>query len=160
MRGRRLLASAMLVATLVATLTAGCGVRPSGVIPGGPAPVGHASGVVLYFLSGSSLTPVFRPIRQPISPTKTLAFLQEGPDDAERAANLTSEVPSGLDPVDVTTHVSGDVEIVVSFDVRSLSAAAVDQVVCTVRDTLTTTASITLSSDGATRGPRSCPFPG
>lgn len=154
MRRRRLLA----VATLVVVLTAGCGVRPSGVIPGGPAPVGRAEGVVLYFLSGSSLMPAFRPIRQPLSPAKVLGFLQEGPDASERAANLTTEVPSGLDPVDVTTHVSGAVEVIVSVDVGSLSAAAVDQVVCTVAETMSAPAPITLSSDGATRGPLSCPF--
>jgi hypothetical protein len=115
---------------------------------------------VLYFLTNSSLTPVLRPTRQHLSPTQTLALLQDGPTGDERAANLTSEVPTGLDPVTVTTDASGNVDVVVSADVTTLSTTAVDQIVCTVRDALSTTAPITLTHDAATRGPRTCPLPG
>ena len=65
-------------------------------------------------------------------PTQTLTLLGAGPDAAELAANLTSEVPAGLGPVTVT-DAPGTVEVVVSVDVTTLSAAAVDQIVCTVR---------------------------
>jgi hypothetical protein len=158
---------------LIAVLTAGCGVRPSGVITGGPAPTGPALGppdgppapgrdqsAVLYFLADSALTPVLRPTRQHLSPTQTLALLQDGPNGDERAANLTSEVPTGLDPVTVTADASGNVDVVVSADVTTLSAMAVDQIVCTVRDAMSTTAPITLISDAGTRGPRTCPLTG
>ncbi len=156
---------------LTAVLSAGCGVRPSGVITGGPAPTGPAlvqpgsppvrgEGADIYLLAGSALKPVHRPTRLRPSPTQTLALLQEGPDDDERAAKLTSEVPTGLDPVTVTTDGSGKVEVVVTADVTTLSAAAVDQIVCTVRDALSTTAPITLTSGAATRGPRTCPLTG
>lgn len=145
---------------LVALLSAGCGVRPSGVITGGPAPTGQARGVALYFLADSSLTPVLRQTRQPLWPTQTLALLQNGPNGDERAANLTSEIPAGLDPVTVTTHPSGNVDVVVSADVTTLSTTAVDQIVCTVRDALSTTAPITLTSGAASRGPLSCPLTG
>jgi hypothetical protein len=146
---------------LIALLTAGCGVRPSGVITGGPAPTEHARGVTLYFLANSSLAPVLRPpTRQPMWPTQTLALLQHGPNGDERAANLTSEVPTRLDPVTVTTDASGNVDVVVSADVRTLSTRAVDQIVCTVRDALSTTAPITLTSEAATRGPGICPLTG
>ena len=160
-RGRRL---AWLV--LVAALT-GCGVRPSGVISGGPAPTDHLAppveqpkDVTLYFLAGSSLTPVLRPARQRLRPVQALALLEQGPGDAERAANLTSEVPTGLNPVTVTIDASGNVDVVVSADVTTLSNPAVDQIVCTVRDALSATAPITLTSGAATRGPRMCPFTG
>jgi hypothetical protein len=156
---------------LIAVLSAGCGVRPSGVITGGPAPTGPAlgrpgsapgpaQGTALYFLADSSLTLVLRPARQRLSPTQTLALLQDGPNGDERAENVTSEVPTGLDPVTVTTDASGNVEVVVSADVTTLSATAVDQIVCTVRDALSTTAPITLTSDATTRGPRICPLTG
>jgi hypothetical protein len=49
---------------------------------------------------------------------------------------------------------------VVSADVTTLSTAAVDQIVCTVRDALSTTAPITLTSDAGTRGPQICPLTG
>jgi hypothetical protein len=145
---------------LVAVLNAGCGVRPSGVITGLPAPTVQARGAALYFLANSSLTPVLRPAPPRLSPTQTLALLQHGPNGDERAANLTSEVPTGLDPVTITTDASGNVDVVVSVDVTTLSTTAVDQIVCTVRDALSTTAPITLTSDAATRGPRICPLTG
>ncbi len=156
MTGRRLLVWVV----LVALLGAGCGVQPSGVIRGGPAPTATAEGVTLYFLADSSLTPVLRPARRPLWPTQILELLQHGPDDDERTVNLTSEVPTGLDPVTVTTDPSGTVDVVVSTDVTTLSATAVDQIVCTVRDALATTAPITLTSAAATRGPLSCPLTG
>jgi hypothetical protein len=42
-------------------------------------------------------------------------------------------------------------------DMEYGTSAAVDQIVCTVRDALPTTAPVTLTSDAATRGPRACP---
>ncbi|HET9139567.1 hypothetical protein [Actinophytocola sp.] len=143
---------------LGAVLTAGCGVRPSGVITGGPAPSAPAEGANLYFLADSELILVRRSTPRHLSPTQTLALLQDGPHDEDHAGNLTSEVPTGLDPVTVTTDASGDVAVVVTADVTGLSALAVDQIVCTVRDALSTTAPVTLTSRTGSRGPRSCPL--
>jgi hypothetical protein len=145
---------------LIAVLGAGCGVRPSGVITGRPAPTGAAEGANLYLLADSSLRLVRRPTRQHLSPTQTLALLQDGPNRDERAENLTSEVPTGLDPVTITIDASGNVDVVVSADVTRLSTTAFDQIVCTVRDALSTTAPVTITSDAATRGPRICPLTG
>ena len=163
----------LLLTLVVLIAVTGCGVRPSGVITGGPAPTGRAiggfdvpllpgrpEGAVLYFLDGPAPTPVFRPARRHLSPTQTLALLQSGLDADERAANLRSEVPAGLDPVSVTIAAAGDVDVVVSADVSALSAAAVDQIVCTVGEALSTTAPVTLTSAAATRGPRACPATG
>src|SRR5262245_23209562 len=115
MTGRHLLAWLV----LIALLTAGCGVRPTGVITGGPAPTGRAfarpgepappgpaRSAPLYFLADSSLTPVLRHTRQSLSPTQTLTLLQQGPDADELAASLTSDVPTGLDPISVTDDAS------------------------------------------------------
>lgn len=163
MRGRHL----PVWVALVAVLGAGCGIRPSGVITGGPAPTNAAVdgppptwGASLYFVAGAALTPVLRPTRQNLSPTRTLALLQDGPDGDERAADLTSEVPAGLGPVSVTTGASGAVDVVVAVDVTTLSATAVDQIVCTVRDALPVAAPVTLTGGAATRGPQTCPVPG
>ena len=116
---------------------------------------------MLYFLADSALTPVLRPTRQPpVAHAGYWRCSRTDPTAAERAAKLTSEVPAGLDPVAVTTDASGNVDVVVSADVTTLSATAVDQIVCTVRDALSTTAPITLTSEAATRGPRTCPLTG
>jgi hypothetical protein len=147
-------------AVLVAVLTAGCGVRPSGVITGGPAPTRPARGTVLYFLADSSVAPVLRPTPEPLPAAEALALLRDGPTDDERAVDLTSEVPTGLAPVAVTADPSGGVEVAVAVDVTTLSAAAVDQIVCTVGDALPGTGSITLTGGGATRGPGTCPLTG
>lgn len=148
----------VLAVVSVVVLGAGCGVRPSGVITGGPAPTGPAEGALLYFLTDSSLMPVLRPTRQRLSPTRTLALLQAGPDAGERAANLSTEVPAGLGPVSVRPRASGTVEVVVTADVTTLSTRAVDQIVCTAGDALATGAPVTLTGGGQTRGPRVCPL--
>jgi hypothetical protein len=145
---------------LAAVLCAGCGVRPSGVISGGPAPTGPVQGTALYFLDGSALTVALRPAHQPLWPAQVLTLLQNGPSEDERAANLTSEVPTALGPVKVTTDASGNVDIVVKADVSKLSTAAVDQIVCTLRDAMSTAAPVTLTSTGANRGPQTCPLTG
>lgn len=159
MRRRHLLAWFALTTALITVLSAGCGVRPSGVIPGRPAPTVSVDGVTLYFLANSSLTPVLRPTRRPLWLTQVLELLQEGPNHDERAWNLRTEVPTELDPVSVT-EASGKVTVVLSADVTALSTRAVDQIVCTVRDALSTAAPVILTSDAATRGPRSCPLTG
>jgi sporulation and spore germination protein len=162
----RVVLIAVLTAVLAAALTAGCGVRPSGVIIGGPAPTKQVMdgspplwGATLYFVAGPALTTVDRPTRQRLPPAQVLALLQAGPDGDERAAGLTSEVPAGLDAVAVTAG-AGTVEVVVSADVTALSATAVDQIVCTVRDALPTPSPVTLTSGTASRGPRTCPVAG
>jgi hypothetical protein len=162
----RVVSIVLITAVVTALVTAGCGVRPSGVITGGPAPTKQvvdgpppAWGAILYFVAGSALAPVVRPTRQRPSPAQALALLQDGPTGDERAVALTSEVPAGLAPAAVSTDPAGNVEVRVAADVTALSATAVDQIVCTVRDALPTTAAITVTSGGARRGPRSCPIP-
>ena len=146
---------------IVLMLVAGCGVRPSGVITGGPAPTAPAEGVSLYFITNStSLVRVRRPTPQHLSPTQTLLLLQAGPSGDDGFSNLTTEVPTGLGPVSVTIDASGKADIGVTADVTTLSSTAVDQIVCTVGEALSSTAPITVTSGAATRGPRICPLTG
>jgi hypothetical protein len=165
--GRHPLARVALIALLTACVGTGCGVRPSGVITGGPAPTKQVLdgppptwGATLYFVAGPAVAPVIRPTRQRLSPAQVLALLQNGPDGDERAAALTSEVPAGLDPVAVTADAAGKVDVLVSVDVTTLSATAVDQIVCTVRDALPTAAAVTVTGGAASRGPQTCPLAG
>ncbi|HEX6340349.1 hypothetical protein [Umezawaea sp.] len=121
-------------------LVAGCGVRPSGVIVGGPAPTAAAV-ISVYFVSGGRVAPVPRP-----GSASALAQLAVGPTTAEREQGYATEVPAGavLDAAGST--------VTVSVDVTSLSANAVDQIVCT-----TAAGSVTLVGGGQSRGPLACP---
>ncbi len=147
-----------LVPLLVLTL-AGCGVRPSAVISGAPAPVGPASGAVLYFLSGGQPARVLRSVSEELSTAKTIELLAAGPDESEREQRYTSEVPPGTAVLDQATGPDG-VTLTLSADVAALPARAVDQILCTARDSLIGRAQITLRGGGSERGPQSCPMPG
>ncbi|MFD9738993.1 hypothetical protein [Umezawaea sp. NPDC059074] len=126
----------------VLLLLTSCGVRPSEVILGGPAPTATTTATV-YLLHGGELTPVVRP--NPSS-TDVLALLAAGPTTAERERGFTTEVPPG------TTFEASGSTVAVSVDVTALSPAAVDQIACTAA------APITLVNGGHTSlGPRTCP---
>jgi hypothetical protein len=132
---------------LFAVLAAGCGVRASGVITGGPAPTGPADGVELYLVSNTRLTPVLRATRGQLSPIETLTLLMGGPNSDEQAQGFTTRIPPGTGVLKVVPDPSG-VLVMMSADVSALSATAVDQIVCTVSAT----------SMLAVRAPGSGPF--
>ncbi|MEU1588243.1 hypothetical protein [Micromonospora sp. NPDC005710] len=136
MTGRRtaraLLVGVLLLGTLLAT---GCGVRPSAVITGRSAVSGPSQGVGLYLIGQGELVLVLRPMAPDLSPATALALLAAGPQDNERAQGLTSELPSGLDPVTVTPAADqSGLSVRISGPVRGLSANATDQIICTVAD--------------------------
>jgi hypothetical protein len=160
---------------LTALLTAGCGVRPSGVITGGAAPTwpgkvgpprsAPPDAVRLYLIANGGLTWVLRPTGHPLSPTETLALLAGGPDAAERASGFTSEVPSDAAPIGVTSGPSG-LTVTLARDVSTLSATAVEQIVCTAQTAQTAPATggeaaapapVTVLGQGRRRGPDACP---
>jgi hypothetical protein len=120
------------VLAATAVLIAGCGVRPSEVIRGVPAPSGPAEGTALYLLSAGELTPVLRPTGQPLSPVETLTLLAAGPRPEERAQGLGSDVPANMDAIAVTSG-SSENEILVTLagDVSGLPGTALEQITCT-----------------------------
>ncbi|SEP01673.1 hypothetical protein [Amycolatopsis saalfeldensis] len=148
---------------VVAVVLAGCGVRPSGVIPGGPAPSGpvvpeSSQSTVLYFVLGGQPTAAQRQ-GTTTSPGGVLTLLAEGPDDAERAAGLTTEVPANAAPASVSMA-PGDVTVALGLDVQSLSTMATQQIACTVGHlgSAPGAAAVTLTGGGHRRGPLTCPF--
>lgn len=137
------------VLLVVVLLLAGCGVRPSDVVEGGPAPT-IASGATVFLVSGGHVTPVLRP--NPDS-SDLLALLAAGPTAAERDQGYTSEVPPGVVLTVISAPGAATVEVSVSQDVRSLSAPAVDQIVCTAA----AGSPVTLVGGRDSRGPQVCP---
>ncbi|AVT31713.1 hypothetical protein C6361_22065 [Plantactinospora sp. BC1] len=154
---------ALAAVALLAVLAAGCGVRPSVVITGGPAPVGRVQGVGLYFVAEQRVTLVLRPSTPPGSVDAALALLLAGPDPRERQRGYRSEIPAGAGPAVTTSDRSGTT-VSLGTDVTSLSARAVDQLVCTVRyalpaDRPAERSMVTLTGPDGSRGPYGCDPP-
>lgn len=133
---------------VTALLVTGCGVRPGGVIVGGPAPT-VAPAVVLYLVSEGRVTPVPRPGET----ADALTLLAAGPTAVERERGLTTEVPAGIvfGRIVFDGHLA---DVTVSVDVTTLSPTAFDQIVCTASSGSTP---VTVAGGGQSRGPRTCP---
>ncbi|PWR08225.1 hypothetical protein DKT68_16555 [Micromonospora acroterricola] len=171
----------MLAGGLLLTLfSAGCGVRPSEVITGRPAMSGPSVGVELYLVSRGQLTLVVRPANRVPSPEETLGMLAAGPDEFERVAGLTSEVPAALAPMGLAVRATpaaggsgftvmatpdgSGLTVTTVAAVRPLSALAADQIICTVAGAVARTgqgdsfAPVTIVGPDGARPARSCPI--
>ncbi|MET8281594.1 hypothetical protein [Micromonospora sp. NPDC005174] len=162
MIGRRV-ARALVAGGLLLTLfTAGCGVRPSGVITGRSAVSGPSGGGGVYLISDGELALVLRPAKgAPPLPAETLALLAAGPTDTERSAGFTSEVPTDLAPTTVTSSVDEPgITVKTPTPVLPLSTLAANQIICTVAfaDSAVSPAPVTLVGPDGTRPPWSCPL--
>jgi hypothetical protein len=135
--GPRRCAPALLATALLVTA---CGVRPSGVIRGGPAPTA-ASSATVYLVADGRVAPVRRP-----DTASALALLAAGPTADELGQGFTTELPAG------TTLTASGTTVTVSVDVTSLSTNAVAQIVCTAGP-----APVTLVGGDRSRGPLACP---
>ncbi|WP_371780548.1 hypothetical protein [Streptosporangium subroseum] len=102
----------VVLALVLASLAAGCGITPTGVRDGGAPAVGFRPSTRLYFVSGARLQAVIRPIPWP--PLKeTLNLLMDGPSAAERGRGLRSELRPGAEtPIKVT---SGQAKVRISL---------------------------------------------
>lgn len=151
---------ALLALVLVACV--GCGVRPSGAIPGLPAPSGPVNGVTLFLIGDDQLVPVLRATATQLTAVEAVTLLAGGPTSDETSGGLSSQVPPNIVPVDVTDEGSGTT-LNMAIDPTQLSTLAVDQLVCTVREADAQTAPVTtgggffVAGAGHTIGPLRCP---
>ncbi|MEV4822325.1 hypothetical protein [Micromonospora sp. NPDC049274] len=162
---RRRVARTLLAGGLLLTLfTAGCGVRPSDVITGRAAVTGPSAGAGLYLISHGELALVLRATKPgpgPSSPTETLALLAAGPTPSERSAGLSSEVPPGVAPAQVTPSVDEPgITVTMSGAVLPLSTVAANQIICTVVFAVSGqgSAPVTIVGSDGTRPPWPCPL--
>jgi hypothetical protein len=143
---------------LLAAVTAGCGVQPSGVIAGLEAPSGTVqadSGATIYLISQGTVVAAGRGNGQ-LTVAQRLTVLAGGPTAAEQARGLSTDVPTTAGPFSVKPGVTG-LTVVTSTDVTTLSTLAADQLVCTADDT---GHQVTLAGNNGSRGPLTCPLPG
>lgn len=115
---------------VLALVCAGCGVLPSGAIPGDAAPTGPVNGVTLFLVRNDQLVPTLRTTLTQLTPIEAISVLVAGPDSDEQGQGLRTDVPADLAPVDVATTMSGTT-LDIGIDPNTLSTMAVEQLVCT-----------------------------
>jgi hypothetical protein len=143
---------------LLAAVSAGCGVQPSGVIPGLEAPSGTVqadSGATIYLISQGTVIAANRGDRQ-LTVVQRLTMLAGGPTATEQEQGLSSEVSATAGPFSVKPDTAG-LTVVTSTDVNTLSALAVEQLVCTADNT---GRPVTLAGNNGPRSPQLCPLSG
>ncbi|HEY4455659.1 MAG TPA: hypothetical protein VGN81_15210 [Pseudonocardiaceae bacterium] len=117
-------------------LCVGCGVQPSGVIPGDPAPTGPVNGVTLYFVRNGEVVPTLRATDTALNPTETMnLLLTGGVDNQESATGLTTDLPPGAGPATLTNDATG-ATLTIAVDPGPLRPAAKNQLVCTAQSAL------------------------
>jgi hypothetical protein len=109
--------------TVVAALAAGCAISPTGVLDGGEPAVGFQPSIRLYFVSGTRLRAVTRPLPWP-SLKESLNLLVDGPTSAERRQGLRTELDGRAGrPRKVT---SGAAKVRISLDAVPVAPVPVD----------------------------------
>lgn len=151
------------IVVLLALVCAGCGVRPSGAIPGDPAPSGPVFGVYLYFVRHGELIPTLRATTNKLTPIETITALASGPDAREQNDGLSTQVPPGIVPVDVSTDQFGNTTLDLAVNPNSLSTVAVSQLTCTAVTAVAAAGTgihangFFIAGQGARIGPLECP---
>lgn len=147
----------VLAVLVVVLAVAGCGVRPSGVIPGVTAPAGPAELTVptLYFVADGKVVPE-RPVAPGEPRADVLDLLAAGPHPAGRRKGMTTQVPPDAGPA-MVKQVDLGLDVRLRTDVGGMSALAVDQVVCTLLAEYPNAAFATLHGGGHTVDRRTCP---
>ncbi|GIG67988.1 hypothetical protein [Phytomonospora endophytica] len=148
------------VFALVAALLvlAGCGVRPSDVIPAGEAPGQPANTqTVLFWLGDGRLVGYPRLTPAVLAPNEAVAALLRGPTPAEQNFDLGTALPI-MDVLVTTTFLDGVVEVTVDTAVASWSATALDQVACTVLTSGERAGAVAVVGTDERRDARSCPL--
>lgn len=124
------------LAFVFALVCAGCGVQPSGVIPGDPAPTGPVNGVTLYFVRDGQVTAALRATDTELTPTEAInLLLSGGPDAQEQAVGLRTDLPPGTGPATLTNDATGST-LTIRVDPGALKPTAKQQLVCTVQSAL------------------------
>ncbi|MBT2227720.1 hypothetical protein [Nonomuraea sp. NEAU-A123] len=157
---RRMLAAGLL--SLVAM--AGCGVRPSDVIPAGDPPSGAVAPttpITLYLVKNGRLRAVTRPGPggRPLFRADTLALLAAGPTAREQEHGFTTDLPPQAGPFSVTADPAGHLVVTLSTPAGELSTLAIQQIVCTAAAATPpeSPAQVTVVGAGQSVGPRNCP---
>ncbi|MGV9362922.1 MULTISPECIES: hypothetical protein [unclassified Amycolatopsis] len=127
----------------VLLLVSACGIKPTPVLGAGPAPTlrspaddGRGTDVILYFVLDDRLSPISRPGSGPVGVEATLTMLLDGPSADELAGGYTTELPRRSGAITFTP--GSPPTITVPFPLQPISAAGINQLVCTAFAALAT----------------------
>ncbi|WP_326951389.1 hypothetical protein OG439_22955 [Amycolatopsis sp. NBC_01307] len=117
-------------------LVGACGVKPTPVVPAGPAPTlrnpatnGLGTDLTLYFVLDGRVTPVTRSTGDAVGVSEALATLLGGPSYAETADGYATMLPAETGPITLSSGTP--TTITFSFPLKRLTQIAVNQLVCT-----------------------------
>ncbi|MEV7186896.1 GerMN domain-containing protein [Kitasatospora sp. NPDC093102] len=125
-----------LAAAAVLLLACGCSISTTGPVRSGQPATGVQPGTRLYFLDQHGIHLTIRPDAQREDLQQTLNTLLAGPDHAETRSGLYSDLPASAGVQATVTP--GVVTLRLSWPASSLSAPAIQQLVCTTEDAPTT----------------------
>ncbi|WP_367318323.1 hypothetical protein [Streptomyces sp. HUAS ZL42] len=121
-------------------LSAGCGIGSTGPVrAGGPAyglrePGSATHYAQLYFVSSSGIQPASREVDAPATPQQALDLLIKGPDAAERARGLITEVPLMDGRLVARAAADGAVDLHLPVSVANMTGGGglgLSQIICT-----------------------------
>ncbi|WP_328451824.1 MULTISPECIES: hypothetical protein [unclassified Amycolatopsis] len=125
-----------LLVLAVLFLVGACGVKPTPVVPAGPAPTlrnpatnGRGTDLVLYFVLDGRVRPVSRSTSETVDVTAALSTLLGGPSYAETSDGYATMLPAETGPIALSG--GSPTTIRVAFPLKQLPQIAVDQLVCT-----------------------------
>ncbi|WP_410609866.1 hypothetical protein [Amycolatopsis sp. lyj-109] len=147
-----------LVVLAVLLLVSACGIKPTPVVPAGPAPTlrnpaseGRSADLILYFVLDDRVTPVARPAAGVVGVESALTMLLDGPSADERADGYTTALPRRSGTITVTPGLP--TTITVPFPLRPLAGVGINQLVCTAFATLAAQGGYTTDGTVALAGP-------
>lgn len=125
-----------LLVVAVLLLVSACGVKPTPVVPAGPAPTlrnpsndGRGADLILYFVLDGRVTPVTRSTGAAVGVTTALTMLLDGPTYAEASDGYATMLPS--ETGSITLSPGPPTVINFSFPLKQLTSIAINQLVCT-----------------------------
>ncbi|RSM50618.1 hypothetical protein DMA12_00150 [Amycolatopsis balhimycina DSM 5908] len=125
-----------LLVLAVVLLVSGCGIKPTPVVPAGPAPTlrspagnGRGTDVILYFVVDGRVAPVARPADGPVTVEAALTMLLDGPSLGEKADGYTTVLSRRTGPIAVSPGQPATISF--PFPLRPITGAGINQLVCT-----------------------------
>ena len=145
------------VLAAVLLLLAGCGVRPSEVIPAGEAPRQKATiQTALFWLGEGRLVWHPRMTTTRLAPESAVEALLQGPTPAEQNFGLSTALPVGNILVTMEYR-DGLMRVTVDTGVASWNGMALDQVACTTVFALGQSVPVVVVGSDEQREARTCP---